>query len=145
MTTELRTLVAAEVKRQLDAMRISLKKEILEELKLNFASCSDVRDVKANLSDVDKKMTNLSQSLVKSSSQQLALREDIKNELASIIKTTIVPRIESLTEMVNYHTEDANLSVHEYRMGVNRQSMPLDHTDNRVISHHVRTAWGEEY
>lgn len=127
LSPEIRSLIASEVKMQINSIRFHLKKEILNEL----------RDDPTNATR---------KQLVTMNSQSLAIvKEDIKNEVALMIKTQIVPKFEQLATMINYQTEDGAMSVHDYRMGVDSQNQPVNSVDNRVLSAHVRTAWGDDY
>lgn len=145
--------VRAEVSAQMRCLRDSINSDLVRDLEdLRKVITADV------LAVVDKRFAELDKQMAASNDKQLIATKNLTKEMAIAacdqasknaykmvlknINETLVPKINSVVEWVNYNTQDTGELVTEYRRAVELQSR---HDDLKLLASakgEDKRAWG---
>jgi hypothetical protein len=80
----------------------------------------------------------------------MEVQKSVYNKVMTEINTNVMPKVERVMDRINYHMEDGDAVVDSYRREVEKQSNPGikritdGKKDDRIITAHVRTFFGED-
>ena len=147
---ELQTMRDIITKDVMDSARTMIMKEI-DILKKAQGSNDLKKDI---LGDVEKKITQMTgqmnNQLVVSNNKQLTATKQVAKDIARVVKrevieeinTTLVPKINSMQEWLNYNTQDTGELINDYRMAVEHSSRMDDLKTITTGKGEDRRAWG---
>ena len=75
------------------------------------------------------------------------IQKQVYDSVNKKLQTEVIPKLQNMVQMVNYHTEDTTDLVNSYRMAVHNQDNEIQHnmltdgTDKRVITQHISTVF----
>ncbi len=143
---ELQTMRDIITKDVMDSARTMIMKEI-DILKKAQVSNDLKKDI---LSDVEKKIGQMNNQLVVSNNKQITATKQVAKDIARVVKrevieeinTTLVPKINSMQEWLNYNTQDTGEVINDYRMAVEYNSRMDDLKAITTGKGEDRRAWG---